>query len=835
MNAAAPYLGLIATLLALYFFALNFRFGSQKKLYKKVAQPAQLPVFFQVCFAQVQAGYIILIQLAIGYLLISTTVGRDIMSLLLSNKNSGLTIFLTGVLLSVYSVAIWIIPWHLVDEKTYQELHKQKAYKVVLRFWGLMSFLIFLVATMAVEEAWENFDGTKYWVLIGTLFVCYWALELSIKNPYQAQSLFFSLFFVFILIQIQRTQAPEKEIGFKLSILLSMFVFWVITGPSPALLVSKAKSLSYQKKGLGSILGTLTDSIGRMFTRVDALLLKLTGFSKEISAETDPFLAGNRFYFRILLLVNALLAIYATFSPQLEPLSPLLFVYGGMGFLLSLTDLMFFTGKRLVSEAMYNSTQKDPATLKPRQRFVQYLNLTLFVLWVAFVFILFFMGGPGSAEYDLYPRNTPQNRLSIDQYLEDWQKDRTDSIQAFEHYPVFIIAGQGGGSRAGYWMSSALLHLDTQLRQTYDFDLQSHTLAISAVSGSAPGTVATLAYWEKARLDAASLPAPDQFCQRMYQRNFISSGLAGLFYGSMLRKYLYLPLHHRIANRNTRLCQEESAAIHKALQKKVRFDFLNLGPASKKKQFGWQPFSQLYLLGDSIRTDLPLFFANSTQVQTGKRVLINPLINTQKNPHFANAIDFYQHLDPKKDLAIIQAANMSELFPWISSSAYFPGLGNYVDGAYYENYGLETAMDLYQACLDWQKASKDPLSPKLRFYIISIMNEAPDYSGQNPAIKLEATKPGEGIVPIMTLTKTLFSGHATTALERAKNTLKRDSALHMMVQTRQNLPLTRVLTKYNMLSMDSACHEALEKADVWFKKRVRPVRAKIEADKGLKK
>jgi hypothetical protein len=104
------------------------------------------------------------------------------------------------------------------------------------------------------------------------------------------------------------------------------------------------------------------------------------------------------------------------------------------------------------------------------------------------------------------------------------------------------------------------------------------------------------------------------------------------------------------------------------------------------------------------------------------------------------------------------------------------------------------------------------------------MNEAPNYSGQNPGIKLEESIPGEGILPLLTMTKTLFSGHATTALERVKNTLKRDSALHMMVQTRQNLPLTRVLTKNNMLSMDSACHEALEKADIWFKERVRPMK-----------
>lgn len=824
MNVLAPYLGLIATLLALYFFALNFRFGSQKKLYKKVAQRAQLPIFFQVCFAHVQAWYIVLIQMAIAYLLISSTVGRDIMSLLLSNKNSGLTIFLTGVLLSVYSVSIWIIPWHLLDEKTYQELHKQRAYKVVLRFWGLMSFLIFLVATMAVEEAWETFDGTKYWVLIAALALSYWILELSIKNPYRAQSLFFSLFFAFILIQIQLTKAAEKEVGFKLSILLSMFIFWLITGPSPALMVSKEKSLRFQKKGLGYVLVGLTDSIGRIFTRLDAFFLKLTGFRKEVSTETDPFLAGNRFYFRILLVINLLLAIYATFSPQLELLSPLLFVYGGMGFLLILADLMYFTGKRLVSEAMDSGIQKDPLTLKPKQRFFQYLNLTLFVLWVVFVFLLFFAGGPDTAEYDLYTRNTPLKRLNIEQYMDQWQADRVDSLKVMDQYPVFIVAGQGGGSRAGYWLSSALLHLDTILQKKHGFDLKSHTLAISAVSGSAPGTVATLAFWEKARLDSVSLPSPDEFCQRVYKRNFISSGLAGLFYSSVFRKYLYLVFQRSIANRNTRLCQEESAAIHKALNKKDRYDFLKLGPSSKKEQFGWLPFSQLYLQNDSVRTDLPLFFANATQVQTGKRVLVNPLINTQANLHFANAIDFYQHLNPKKDLAIIQAANMSELFPWISASAHFPGLGNYVDGAYYENYGLDTAMDLYNACLAWQKNSSDPLSKKLRFYIIAIMNEAPNYSGQNPGIKLEESIPGEGILPLLTMTKTLFSGHATTALERVKNTLKRDSALHMMVQTRQNLPLTRVLTKNNMLSMDSACHEALEKADIWFKERVRPMK-----------
>jgi hypothetical protein len=161
-----------------------------------------------------------------------------------------------------------------------------------------------------------------------------------------------------------------------------------------------------------------------------------------------------------------------------------------------------------------------------------------------------------------------------------------------------------------------LLGLDSLL----EFDLKQHTLAISAVSGSSPGTVAALAWWEREKR-----PDYRAYCTEIYQHNFISSGLAGNLFGATLRKFLRF---FYFKNRNIRLCEEEGAAIERGLNKSKTPGESILSRLYARDQFAWGSFSGLYQTPkQNWRTDLPLFFSNSTHVQTGRRVLINPVIN----------------------------------------------------------------------------------------------------------------------------------------------------------------------------------------------------------------
>ncbi|MBK9490316.1 MAG: hypothetical protein IPO07_17200 [Haliscomenobacter sp.] len=137
-------LGLPPALL-IYFIFVNLRHGSKAtKPEIRINQAiTALPLVISVFFALLQAWYLILIQMLIAYLLIFTSLGHDIMALLLNNP-AWYIAWLSGVMLLIFALTIWLIPWHLLDVGTYRDLRRNRAYLVVLRFLGLFTFMVFL-------------------------------------------------------------------------------------------------------------------------------------------------------------------------------------------------------------------------------------------------------------------------------------------------------------------------------------------------------------------------------------------------------------------------------------------------------------------------------------------------------------------------------------------------------------------------------------------------------------------------------------------------------------------------------------------------------------------
>ena len=80
-------LGLAATAFLLYFIFINLRHGSSStKPEIRISQMSNsLPIVISAFFALLQAWYLIVIQMLIAYLLIFTSLGHDIMALLLNN------------------------------------------------------------------------------------------------------------------------------------------------------------------------------------------------------------------------------------------------------------------------------------------------------------------------------------------------------------------------------------------------------------------------------------------------------------------------------------------------------------------------------------------------------------------------------------------------------------------------------------------------------------------------------------------------------------------------------------------------------------------------------
>ncbi|WP_373550188.1 hypothetical protein [Haliscomenobacter sp.] len=840
--------GLSATALLIYFIFVNLRHGSKAtKPEIRVNQViAGLPLVIAVFFALLQAWYLILIQMLIAYLLIFTSLGHDIMALLLNNP-AWYVAWLSGVMLLIFALTIWLIPWHLLDVGTYRDLRRNRAYLVVLRFLGFFTFVVFLLSIYALDQGWENFPGGLFWACLGLAFVGYWVLEIAIDECYIAQTLYWFLFLAAVLyVEISD---PSLHYGwFKWVTIFWALFFWTITGPAPGFHKKKENEeasldvVLHKKRGtvvgfflqwikqfqsiqtwLGLRIGKIAVGMDTKFNPKSNIKDEAKDLAKNPKERLNAYrFYGNRFSYRVLFITTLALALLGIYLPNLEPISPIVFVYTGMGFLLILVDYMYYTGRRVVAFATNppNTAELNPNFLQKfflkinwpnsAKLFCSFrLNLIAYVFWVVAVFVLFFASNAYNAQYNLLEKKPRPERLSFHQYLDQWTEARRDSLEnpATKSYSIFIFSGEGGGSRAGYWSSSCLLGLDSLL----ELDLKQHTLAISAVSGSSPGTVAALAWWERgSRLDYQA------YCMEIYKHNFISSGLAGNVFGATLRKFLRF---FYFKNRNIRLCEEEGAAIERALNGGKTPGESVLSSLYAKDQFAWSSFSGLYQgQNQRWRTDLPLFFSNSTHVQTGRRVLINPVINLSAEQRFINVIDLCKRMEDstKQELALVHAANLSELFPFMSASAHIPKLGNYADASYCENYGLKSAFEIYQACQDWKNSkAQDPLAAKCNFYVVALMNTHPTFSANSPNLPMEKSIPSETLAPLIAIGNVVLSNNPFSTREEIKSVLP-NHAYHEMILNRSNLPLTRVLTKKNMRTMDSIRVRELKGFQEWY-------------------
>jgi hypothetical protein len=309
------------------------------------------------------------------------------------------------------------------------------------------------------------------------------------------------------------------------------------------------------------------------------------------------------------------------------------------------------------------------------------------------------------------------NRATLDEYFLTWAADRFRANPDFKNHPdtVYLVAAEGGGSRSGAWTSAVLTRLDERSGGRF----RRNCFAISAVSGGAIGTAATLALWENAnvkRVQDSTIYAPNSskregYVNTIFKRNYLSTALAGLFFYDFFQQipgihWMY-PSHF---SRTDRLQNDESNAVDLALQgvfpgtKKCRRDYL------KKTNF-----LSLYYSPEpndttqALMTHLPLFFSNTCRVEDGRRGIVSPVqfdhLSADGRPEriFTAAVDVIgsagQEAENKnRYLSLGEAASLSELFPYINSTVYVgENAGTFMDGGAYENLGLTTLYEIRKA------------------------------------------------------------------------------------------------------------------------------------------
>jgi len=350
-------------------------------------------------------------------------------------------------------------------------------------------------------------------------------------------------------------------------------------------------------------------------------------------------------------------------------------------------------------------------------------------------------------------------------------KTKVDSNNTGIPYPIILISGEGGGSRAGFWFSQNLINFDYYTNGKF----REHIFSISTVSGSSVGLSSVFTFWELTEnkmVDSAWLDFPLE----IYSNNFVGSSVKGMLLTDVWKSII--PVGKFKTDRNSLLQDEESYYTQLAARRILKESTGNKEPnIPTSERILCRDFMNFFydtINGKLDFTNRPLVFINSCRSNDGRRSIVSPIKLTDSV--FNDAVDIAgftyedetcKHKDKekcathKRTISLGQACNLSELFPGFSAPAYINSLGSFVDGGYHENSGLKTTLDVYTNLKE--ALSIDPPAKPYAIYIIYLKNG----SGEKNLYK--QTKSELPItLPLKALTSQPFEGSASYFEEKAR-------------------------------------------------------------------
>lgn len=304
------------------------------------------------------------------------------------------------------------------------------------------------------------------------------------------------------------------------------------------------------------------------------------------------------------------------------------------------------------------------------------------------------------------------DRKGLEEYFAQWVLDRSSKIKAYgaNKYPVFLLASNGGGSRAAYWTAIINSRLNDQTNGVYTDHLFSQSGASGGTVGSA---VFTALYLGNDNNSASAKLQPK--VNEVYKGDLLSGTIAYLFGKDVWQIFCFWDVSNW-EDRSERLEKDYEHLVNTATGKEI-FD---------------QPFNELwYEDANTIRTDIPLYFGNTMSVERGRRGLISPVkIDTSI---FTDAIDVLDFSD-KETIRFSSAVMLCNRFPFVNPAGRLEGKGHFVDGGYYDNTGGQTTLEILNTISKVENilpfvapsdsANFRALYDQLKFNVIKIDNDA---------------------------------------------------------------------------------------------------------------
>ena len=317
----------------------------------------------------------------------------------------------------------------------------------------------------------------------------------------------------------------------------------------------------------------------------------------------------------------------------------------------------------------------------------------------------------------LVPKPIDQSKtLDLRSYTQQWLKSRQTEIAAFNKtydttaYPVFFVNAYGGGIKAAAWTTMVIGRLDQLLQESqaasavFPDNFQHYAFSYSGVSGGAVGlsllAAARISKESNAKTDTLFYPVNSL---QIYHHDYLTATLTALFGRDALMALIGLKWYPDRAR-----LQEKNWEFH---TQKYGLQYATL------LSDGW-PFPQ---------KDIPLFFSNTYDINTGFKGIMAPVRLNDKD--FPGTILLQGLIDKNQDLYLSTTAFISSRFPYVSPTARFEEQHHFTDGGTLENSGAETSLQVltvFKNVLDsLQQHDANYRDLKINLNILSLPNSVP--------------------------------------------------------------------------------------------------------------
>ncbi|MEM7106135.1 MAG: patatin-like phospholipase family protein [Bacteroidota bacterium] len=308
--------------------------------------------------------------------------------------------------------------------------------------------------------------------------------------------------------------------------------------------------------------------------------------------------------------------------------------------------------------------------------------------------------------------------------------------------PIYIIASEGGGIRSAYWTVTLL----EKLQKNYP-DFYAKCYGLSGVSGGSVGLATFNAYYKDHFIEQTAFDAEQKYISE-YRSSYDMDANVGSAVDKQLEDELEDEFTGYYYSRASSVLGEDyltpvltGLLFPDMIQRVLPFCLPTLDRArlienswdlSYKKHTGFKTLKggMESLWDGRAEWELPNLFFNTTRVETGEKVVIS---NLKLDPEFfPRSIDLATEVE--QEFLLKSAAFASARFPLITPVARIDKpngetWGNIVDGGYFDNTGLHTALEIVDMINE-----EVPDSLPIRPVVIAIRNSR-DKTGEFPAQK----------------------------------------------------------------------------------------------------